>query len=92
MGIKKIYNTGCLSLIKNIPDKIYSTHPTMKLINLLTKVLSLFKTPNPQLVLDTFAGSGSIGIACEKLGIDYILIEQNKEYCDIEELRIRYWG
>jgi hypothetical protein len=69
-----------------------NTHPTVKPINLLIKILSLFKTPNPQIVLDTFAGSGSIGIACEKLNMDYILVEMNKEYCDIAELRIKYWA
>lgn len=69
-----------------------NNHPTVKPINLLVKVLSLFKTPNPQLVVDTFAGSGSIGIACEKLGVDYILVEQTKEYCDISELRTAYWA
>jgi DNA modification methylase len=69
-----------------------NNHPCVKPINLLIKILSLFKTPNPQIVLDTFAGSGSIGIACEKLGIDYVLVEQNKEYCDIAELRTKYWA
>lgn len=70
----------------------FNNHPTVKPISLLVKVLSLFKTPNPQLVVDTFAGSGSIGIACEKLGVDYILVEQTKEYCDISELRTAYWA
>jgi DNA modification methylase len=44
------------------------------------------------MVLDTFAGSGSIGIACEKLGIDYKLIEKNKDFCEISNLRIKYWS
>lgn len=72
--------------------KVFNGHPTVKPISLLIKVLSLFKTPNPQIVLDTFAGSGSTGIACEKLGIEYILVDDKKEYCDIAELRTKYWS
>ena len=34
-------------------------------------------------VIDPFAGSGSIALACEAYGINWVSIEQDKEYCDI---------
>jgi site-specific DNA-methyltransferase (adenine-specific) len=91
MGINSPKYRECRGVTSELP-KVFNGHPTVKPINLLIKVLSLFKTPNPQIVLDTFAGSGSTGIACEKLGIEYILVDDKKEYCDIAELRTKYWS
>jgi len=34
-------------------------------------------------VLDPFAGSGSTGVACKNLGMKYILVEREEEYCKI---------
>lgn len=62
-------------------------HCTVKPIKLLYNILKLFKTPNTQVLLDPFAGSGSIGIASEQLGYDYTLIELNAEYVEIIKAR-----
>ena len=40
------------------------------------------------IVLDCFAGSGSILIVCEKLNRKWIGIEINSEYCEIAKKRI----
>lgn len=71
--------------------KSSNSHPTVKPIFLLRKVLQLFKTPNPQIILDTFGGSGSTAIACIKEKMDFILIEQNPEFCEIAEARIKHY-
>lgn len=39
-------------------------------------------------VLDPFAGSGTTGVACKKLNIDFLLIEICKEYCEIARKRL----
>jgi DNA modification methylase len=67
-------------------------HPTIKPIFLLVKILQLFRTPNPQIVYDGFCGSGSIPIACDILGFDWIASEIDKEegYIDIANARINY--
>lgn len=67
---------------------VINNHPTVKPISLLCKVLNLFKTPNRQLCYDGFAGSGSIGIACKKLDIDYIGSEINSDYVEIANARM----
>lgn len=54
-------------------DKI---HPTQKPEEILQYFVSLLSNPGDT-VLDTFAGSGSTGKACEALGRDCILIEQD---------------
>ena len=40
------------------------------------------------IVLDFTMGSGTTGVACKKLGRDFIGIEKEKEYFDICEKRI----
>src|SRR5690606_31447406 len=39
-------------------------------------------------VLDTFAGSGTTGVACQNLNRNFILIEQEPEYIEIINKRL----
>ena len=41
------------------------------------------------LVLDPFGGSGTVGIVAEKLGRNSILIDLNKEYCEMAYKRLK---
>jgi len=50
----------------------------------------LITTPNG-IVIDPFAGSGTTGIACKLEGFNAVLIEKEKEYCDIGKSRIDAW-
>lgn len=70
--------------------KIENTHPTLKPISLLVKILNLFKTPTKQVFFDPFAGSGSIPMACEILGLEWKACELNEEYCKIANARLEY--
>jgi len=63
-------------------------HPTPKPLALCEWVLKLFKPPHNILVLDTFAGSGSIPLACKNMGIPYIGIELNEEFHRVAEARL----
>jgi len=40
-------------------------------------------------VLDPFAGSGTVGVVAERLGRDSILIDLNKEYCEMAYRRLK---
>ena len=62
-------------------------HPTVKPVALMEYLVRLI-TPKGGVVLDPFMGSGSTGVACKKLGFDFIGIDLEKEYCDIAEARI----
>ena len=42
-----------------------------------------WKEERRPIVFDGFAGSGTTGVACKKCGCDYILVEKEKEYCDV---------
>lgn len=65
-------------------------HPTLKPKALLSKILKLFKTPNNQVLLDPFMGSGSMGISAVETGFDYIGYELDQDYFKIAEARIKY--
>ena len=57
-------------------------HPTQKPIILAERALLNSSKVN-SIVLDPFAGSGSMLIACEKLKRNYIGIELDPAYCDV---------
>jgi DNA modification methylase len=65
-----------------------NNHPTVKPKALLSKILKLFKTPNQQVILDPFMGSGSMGISAVETDFDYIGFELDPDYFKIAEARI----
>jgi len=56
-------------------------HPTQKPTEILKYFVTLCSDPG-DLVLDTFAGSGSTGVACDELGRNCILIERDAKMFD----------
>jgi len=66
-----------------------NTHPTVKPLALMKYLCTLLKMPDQdQIILDPFLGSGTTGMACKELGIDFIGIEKEREYCEIAVKRI----
>jgi len=67
-------------------DRLESKHPTVKPVDLIAYLIRLI-TPPGGTVLDPFAGSGTLGMACMREGFDAILIEREAEY--IADIRRR---
>lgn len=65
-------------------DKI---HPTQKPTEILEYFIELLSNPN-DMVLDTFAGSGSTGIAAFNTNRNFILIERDKKMFDLMKKKI----
>ena len=63
-------------------------HPTQKPVGLMQQILEKY-TEQGQTVLDCYSGSGSISVACEKMGRNYIGIEISPEYCKIARKRVQ---
>ena len=61
-------------------------HPTQKPIALMEWCIT--QAGNPQSVVDPFMGSGSTGIACQGLSVQFIGIEREPKYFDIACRRI----
>lgn len=62
-------------------------HPTQKPLLLMTKLIYQF-TDEGDTVLDPFMGSGTTGVACAKLGRNFIGIEKYPTYFKIAQRRI----
>jgi DNA modification methylase len=43
-------------------------------------------------VLDPFAGSGTIPLACARLGRPWLAVEVNPAYCKLMRRRLRLYG
>jgi DNA modification methylase len=61
-------------------------HPTQKPVALMKWCLGFL--PNAETILDPFAGSGTTGVACAKLGRKFVGIELDPGYFDIACKRI----
>jgi DNA modification methylase len=62
-------------------------HKTVKPVRLLRYLIRMI-TPPGGVVLDLFAGSGSMGIAAALEGVDYIGVELDEGHCRIARARI----
>ena len=56
-------------------------HPTQKPMGLMSELLELFTDPG-DVVLDAFAGSGTLGVAAKFAGRKAVLIEQDEAHCE----------
>lgn len=65
-------------------------HPTIKPIDLMRNLLNSVPIDGRP-VLDPFLGSGSTALACLHTGHDCIGIEQDEDYLEIADARVRYW-
>jgi len=61
-------------------------HPTQKPLRLMTWCLSL--VPDARTVCDPFMGSGTTGVACARMGLQFVGIERERKYFDIACRRI----
>ena len=64
-----------------------SGHPSQKPINLMLELVEKY-TNEGDTILDPFMGSGTTGVACKRLGRDFIGMEINEEYFEIAKKRI----
>jgi len=63
-------------------------HPTQKPIGLFSYII-LNRTNKYELILDPFAGSGTTAIACELLNRNYICIEQDADFYNLINKRLK---
>lgn len=72
-------------------DRAESRHPTVKPVDLIEWLVRLVTPPGGH-VLDCFAGSGTTGEACMKLGFDCTLVERDEQYAKDIQHRIDRWS
>jgi DNA modification methylase len=73
------------------PDEGFINHPSPKPKHLIIKLLKMF-TNKSNLILDPFAGSGSIPVACKLVERNFIGFEIDAKYVKIAEYRLKNVG
>lgn len=68
-------------------DKL--VHPTQKPLNLISHLIHI---TTPQIVFDPFMGSGTTGVACAEIGIEFVGIEKEPKYFEMAIERIKQKG
>jgi DNA modification methylase len=68
----------------------FNDHPTVKPIKVMEYLCKMISMPDKTIVLDPFMGSGTTGIACINLGLDFVGIEREKKYFKIAEYRLNH--
>jgi len=63
-------------------------HPTQKPLQLMRWTLDKMNIPVGATVLDPYCGSGTTGVACVEMGINFIGFELDPDYCTIARRRI----
>jgi len=72
---------------ENQSHKAKNNHPTVKPIKLMQYLIKMV-THSKGIVLDPFTGSGTTGIACKLLNINFFGIEKDENYFKIAETRL----
>ena len=91
---KKRWNGGGKHAVWTVPLDHHAggggknEHPTTKPLELMLQLVSDFSDPG-EIVLDPFAGSGTTGAACLRLGRRFIGIEKNQKYFELCVERLR---
>ncbi len=70
----------------NKPIENQNHHPTVKPIKLMEYLCKLIAPPGGT-ILDPFCGSGSTGVACLNLSLEFVGIEREAEYVEIAKRR-----
>lgn len=81
----KLYDWWNINQIKNVSKKDNS-HPCVMPCEVMKNIIGIL--PKGITVVDPFMGSGTTGVACVKLGVNFIGIELDKGYFDIAKKRI----
>ena len=82
-GGQSWYGGNDQSTVLEVPrPRASRSHPTTKPTELLAIFITNSSRPG-EIVLDPFAGSGSLLIACHQLGRDARLVELDPRYCDV---------
>jgi site-specific DNA-methyltransferase (adenine-specific) len=89
-GGKPTFNSKYDNGVYNYPichGKERFDHPTQKPLKLIMDLIEKHSNPD-DLVIDTFAGTGTVGEACFLLNRKYLLIEKEEKYFNIIKQRL----
>jgi DNA modification methylase len=81
----RLYDWWNVNQVKNV-SKDKTSHPCQMPLEVMERIIGLL--PEEKIIVDPFMGSGTTGVACKKLGREFIGIEIDTDYCKLAEERI----
>lgn len=78
----RYYWNGAFGIKNTKLDPVPHVHPCQKPVNLLCQILEDWTNPG-DIVLDCFGGSGSLLLACELTDRTCLMMELDRNFCDI---------
>ena len=81
----RLYDWWNINQVKNVSKKDNS-HPCVMPLEVMKNIIGIL--PDGITVIDPFMGSGTTGVACAELGVDFVGIELDKQYFEIAKKRI----
>lgn len=81
----RLYDWWNINQVKNVSKKDNS-HPCVMPLEVMKNIIGIL--PDGVTVIDPFMGSGTTGVACAELGVDFVGIELDPTYFDIAKSRI----
>ena len=82
----RLYDWWNINQVKNVSKKDNS-HPCVMPLEVMKRIIGIL--PKDILVFDPFCGTGTTGLACKELGIDFIGTDIELEYCKIALKRLK---
>ena len=87
-AVRKIVHRWNGMLTEPGVEKDQRTHPTQKPLRVMSWIVENY-TESHDLICDPFMGSGTTGVACVRLGRQFIGVERERKYFDIAVRRIK---
>ena len=83
---------SCTRSVWSIGTAKEDGHPCPFPLDLARRLIQFYSF-RCQMILDPFAGSGTVGVAAAQLGRRYVLIDNSKDYCELMKSRLRtHWA
>lgn len=81
----KLYDWWNINQVKNVSKKS-NFHPCVMPVEVMKNIIGIL--PSDITIIDPFMGSGTTGVACAELGVNFIGIELDEGYFNIAKQRI----
>lgn len=82
----RLYDWWEVNQVKNVSKKDID-HPAVMPLEVMMRVVGIL--PDEYVIVDPFMGSGTTGIACQKLGRGFVGIESDTKYFELAKLRLK---
>ena len=82
----KLYDWWNINQVKNV-SKDKTKHPCQMPLEVMKNIVGIL--PRDSTIVDPFMGSGTTGVACVEIGLDFIGIEMDSKYFEIAKNRLK---